>query len=335
MLTKKILFILLFGFFLSQNPLKGAGMGGNFIPGLYSGEDTWTRAVNHYKKGLDFLKNNQWQNALTAFSDATKVKKNFADSYFEMGKIYFQQNNRPKASKYFKLYIQYLQDSTHPIEHLKHIESLSILKSHEIEESQTLLNQLDHQLDHLLIKGMLLDKLDQKQSAIIAYESALNLEEMNTIAHLNLGKLYFETKDIEKSLIHFENYIHDSQASDIHLAFYASALKQKGQLMKAAEFFGQAYQKNKRQPAHIVNKAMCLFFAKQYGSSKDLLIQTTKDWPHFSYPHYFLGIMFQDIFKNQEKAIYHFNKFQKLHPNNSDAWSQEVQKRWKIINKNK
>src|SRR6266568_3930422 len=68
-------------------------------------------AVTYYQQGLTLLSAEQFEDAVKAFSQAIKLKPDYADAYQRLGEAYSQIFEFKKALEAYKLVVQYQRDS--------------------------------------------------------------------------------------------------------------------------------------------------------------------------------------------------------------------------------
>ena len=61
----------------------------------------------YYYRGCAKVNSKQYQEAIADFKKAIELKPDYADAYFNMGRVYYMQNDEDKACEYYKLADKY------------------------------------------------------------------------------------------------------------------------------------------------------------------------------------------------------------------------------------
>src|SRR5262245_43716383 len=123
-------------------------------------------AAAYNAKGLELYQSGKVDEAVTAFKQAIKLKKDYAEAYYHLGDVYFRSGEFKQAVEAYKQAIRYQP------------------------EFAASYNQL----------GTAYYKLGEHKKAIEAYKTGIRLNPNEAIQYYNLGRIYAERGDKRAAL---------------------------------------------------------------------------------------------------------------------------------------
>ena len=293
--------------------------------------DIFQRAITHFQRGLALSQQEIWEDALTAFDDATKVRAEMADAYFQMGKIYHEQFQSSKSTKLFTLYIKYLSYAEDPEYGLNYIQTSNLLTEEEIKQAFQYWTELQNSAEYFFNRAELQYYLNKKNEALDSYRKSLKIDPDFKTSLLKIGDVLYETELYDKAEQALNKIINMEEISAKSLNYYGDCLQRKGAISEAISYLEKAAQKDKSQPSYRLMAAMAYTHLKRYGLASEMLQQLISDFPNYPLSYFYLGTIYQDFYKNNEKAKAYLQQFLEIYKNKNDTWTQKAQSRLETL----
>ena len=192
----------------------------------------------------------------------------------------------------------------------KYSEAINLIDSvYEVHQNKSLL---------LNIKGACYNALEDFQSAIDSYESAIKIDSKNYKAHYNLAGTYHELSELDAAVKSYNNSIKIQPEFDEAHNNLGNVYREQGRLNEALASFKKAL---KISPGYLeAHYSMGLVFqeigrlAEAVGKFKKVL--SIK--PEFAELHINVGVLLQELDKKEE-ALQHFEKAINIKPDSVEA----------------
>ena len=191
-----------------------------FSFGIASAQTEGSAAAESYNLGIKAIQDNDTTSALTYYRAAITADDKFADAYFNLGSIYFAQQNYIESAKNFK-------------------------KVTELDPASA---------EGFANYGKVLFVQEKYDEALAAYQGALQADPNHGEAEKELGKLYYKKGDknnpeaYDKAIEMLEKYLKRDSTDSYSYYLIAMAYKQKKNDQKAMDNFLKAI---KYDPEHF------------------------------------------------------------------------------------
>ncbi len=293
--------------------------------------------------GLAYLEYGLHISARHAFKKAVRIFPDFAEGQYQLGAIHIKRLRNPQRAE------KYLQLSEQLFVAQGDLQKASM--AHQLSKPREAVSDSDKAADDWLKEGVRLQQLERYQGAIDAYKMAVNYKPNFVDAFYNLGVAYGSLEETGIQLIHkaiwsFKKVI-EIKPDFVHAysALGASYIKQREfeEAIEVLEVAMRLEQKESTVPYYLgvacrmmgnredavdnFKKAvhlnpysiqtrfylgLTLMDLEKYADACDVLQELVKIKPDFADVHFMLGNLYMEKIGDQDKAITHLKKAEKL-----------------------
>ena len=160
---------------------------GSKVPEVQSGQT----AEDFYSRCQKLIASGHIEKAIEGLSEITKIKPDFSLAHNDLGVLYYRQGDKVRCLQHYEKAIAIDPDN---VNYKKNIADFYFVEMGDVEKALELyasvLNEDPEDIDSLMIAGRICESMGKKNSAMLFYERALDIEPWNLLAseridHLN------------------------------------------------------------------------------------------------------------------------------------------------------
>ncbi|MEW6007410.1 MAG: tetratricopeptide repeat protein, partial [bacterium] len=190
------------------------------------------------KLGLVYCQKKEYKNAITSFKKAISLDSSYTEAYNNLGLAYEMTGRIDDAIKVYQIAIK--QDPTNPEFHYNL--GSSLYKKGQIfdaikEYKKTIEIEPSFYSSYIRLGDIYWNDKKMKEEAIMYYEDAKAKNPGSPLPHLGLGRLYFQTKEIQKAIWEYKKAIQKNKEPIDELRELGNIYIEKGDYKGAASLY--------------------------------------------------------------------------------------------------
>ncbi len=158
-----------------------------------------------FNQAKNFYLDKNLDKAIWYLKETLKLNSDYQPALILLGKAYYYSGNKKMAKKVF---YKLLDKNSNSIDALTWLVRIEGIDENKVEKglkycNRILKNDSNNYIAHFF-KGMIYDSEDKVKEAIIEYSTALQLEKIIYLSHIQLGNLYERKGVKDKAVEHFK-----------------------------------------------------------------------------------------------------------------------------------
>ena len=293
------------------------------ISGKLLGLFKWLEASNtyqaYYDRGEAKVKLDLFEEALSDYNEAIRLKPDFTEAYYYRGVVKFTLGQHKKAISDFDEVIRLNPDDANAYHIRRAIKNNLGLHKEVVSDFDEFIRLNPDDAEAYNNRGEAKEKLGQYKEAINDYGEAIRLKPDYVDAYNNRGNAKYELEQYEEAISDYDKSIHLDP--DYAVAYYNLGLVKRdlGRHEEAISDFNEAARLDPNDPETYYNRGLAKGRLGQHEeeiSDYDEVIRLNSDHAE---AYYYRGITKAQLGRYEE-AINDFNEFIRLNPDYAEAY---------------